>query len=276
MNKIAVFFRKYGHKLLTFLIGLAFLSACGFLVFLGVRGIYHRFKPADIYLENVDPNLIWAGAAFDEVRASGMEEGTAEYFELYLANFVRQDFPGFTSPLGLDTDYFVSFGIWQAIKVNGQGVYNMKEDGSFLVPKADVEKYALYSFDYPGKITHRDVEVCGFFDYDSLNGCYKVTSEAMNATYMVPDVIDVKLDEATQTYTLTVDCYYQEGLTENDATEDPTKFAKRLSINLQKIDESMNINEQETLVTNYLFSSCSLVDETMSGEGSEEQKTDKE
>lgn len=264
MNKIAVFFRKYGHKLLTFLIGLAFLSFCAFLLVLGVNRIYHMFKPADIYLENVDPDLIWEGAAFDEVRASGLEEGTAEYFELYIANFVRQDFPGFTDPLGLNTDYFVSYGIWQAIKVNGQGVYNMKEDGSFLIPKSDVEKYALYSFDYGGKIEHRDVEVCGAFDYDSLSDCYRVKNDAMNGTYMVPNVVDVKYDEETQTYTLTVDCYYQEALSEEDATQDPTKFAKRLAITLRKVEEVMTINDTETDVTNYLYTSCALVDETIS------------
>lgn len=272
MNKIAVFFRKYGHKLLTFTIGLAFLTFCGLLIYMGGNFIYHRFKPADIYLDNVDPDLIWEGSAFDEVRSSGLEEGSAEYFQLYISNFVRQDFPGFTSPLGLDTDYFVSFGIWQAIKVNGQGVYRMKGDGSFLIPKADVEKYAMYSFDYPGKLTHRDVEVCGAFDYDSLNRCYKVKSDAMIVTYMVPKVIDVKFDEATQMYTLTVDCYYQDGHSEEDATEDPTKFAKRLSINLQKTQEVMTINDTETDVTNYLFASCSLVDETVSNDSASNKK----
>lgn len=266
MNKFAVFFRKYGHKILTFSIGLVFLSFCVFMVGVGINRVYHLFKPADIYLENVDPDLIWEGSAFDEVRAAGLEEGSKEYFELYIANFVRQDFPGFTNPLGLNTDYFVSFGVWQAIKVNGQGVYHMKEDGSFLVPKKDVEKYARYSFDYPGKITHHDVEVCGKFDYDSLSDCYRVGSDAMNTTYMVPKVIDVKFDEATQLYTLSVDCYYQEALSEENATEDPTKFAKRLSITLQKVNEIMTINDTETDVTNYLFNSCALVDETISGE----------
>ncbi len=274
MNKIAVFFRKYGHKLLTFFIGLVFLSFCVFLVGLGINRVYHLFKPADIYLDNVDPDLIWEGSAYDEVRAAGLEEGSKEYFELYISNFVRQNFPGFTNPLGLNTDYFVSFGIWQAIKVNGQGVYHMKEDGSFLVPKSDVEKYALYSFDYPGKITHHDVEVSASFDYDSLSGCYRVESDAMNETYMVPKVIDVKFDEETQLYTLTVDCYYQDGLSEEDATEDPTKFAKRLSITMQKVEEIMTINDAETTVTNYLYNSCALVDETVSNDPAKTEKED--
>ncbi len=264
MNKIAVFFRKYGHKLLTFFIGLAFLSFCVFLLVLGVNRIYHLFKPADIYLENVDPDLIWAGAPFDEVRASELEEGSKEYFELYIANFVRQDFPGFTDPLGLNTDYFVSYGIWQAIKVNGQGVYSMKEDGSFLVPKADVEKYARYSFDYGGKIEHRDIEVCGAFDYDSLSGCYNVDGDVRAEAYLVPDVLDVKFDEETGLYTLSVDCYYQDDLSEEDVTKDPTKFAKRISITMQKVEEVMTINDVETDVVNYLYKSCALVDETIS------------
>lgn len=263
MNKIAVFFRKYGHKLLTFFIGLAFLSVCAFLLVLGGMKVYHMFKPENIYLEGVDPDLIWAGTAFDEARSSGYEEGTAEYFELYIANFVKQDFPGFTDPLALNTDYFVSYGIWQAIKVNGQGVYSMNEDGGFLIPKADVEKYARYSFDYVGSIENRSVEVCGAFSYDKLSGCYKVSSTSMENTYLVPDVIDVKHDEETGVYTLTVDCYYDEGLSEEDVTQDPTKFAKRIAITLQEVEEVMTINDEETIVTNYLYTSCALVDETI-------------
>lgn len=264
MNKIAIFFRKYGHKLLTFFIGLAFLSLCAFLIVLGGSKIYRMFKPNDIYLDGVDPDLIWAGTAFDEVRTSGLEEGSAEYFELYIANFVKQDFPSFTDPLALNTDYFVSYGIWQAIKVNGQGVYNMDEDGGFLIPKADVEKYARYSFDYSGEIANRSVEVCGAFKYDKLNGCYRVSSTSLENTFLVPKVLDVKFDEATGIYTLTVDCYYDEGLSEEDVTNDPTKFAKRISVTLQKVEEMMTINDTEMAVTNYLYTSCALVDETMS------------
>ncbi|MBQ6823442.1 MAG: hypothetical protein IJP27_02205 [Clostridia bacterium] len=259
MNRFAVFFRKYGHKLLTFCIGLAFLSLCAFLLFLGGNKIYRMFKPENIYLQ--DPALFPGSAPFEEVRGSGFEEGTAEYFELYITNFVKQDFPGFTDPLALNTDYFLSYGIWQAIKVNGQGLYATNEDGEFLIPKADVDKYARYSFDYPGDIPNHSVEVCGNFTYDKLSGCYKVKTTSMEGTVLVPDVIDVKLDEATNVYTLTVDCYYQEGLSEEDVTKDPSKFAKRISITMQKVEEVL---EDESVITNYLYTSCALVDETIS------------
>jgi len=150
MNKITVFFRKYGHKTLTFLIGLAFLGFCAYLLVLGGNKIYHMFKPAHIYEEGVDPSLISASAPFDELRSSGLEEGTPEYFDLYIANFVKQDFPSFSDPSGLNTDYFLSYGIWQAIKVNGQGVYAYDKNGSFLIPKEDVEKFARLNFNYGG------------------------------------------------------------------------------------------------------------------------------
>ncbi|MBQ8895037.1 MAG: hypothetical protein IJ043_11605 [Clostridia bacterium] len=262
MNKIAVFFRKYGHKLLTFFIGLAFLSFCVFMLVLGVTRVYHMFKPENIYLQ--DPELFPGSAPFEEVRASGFEEGTAEYFELYIANFVKQDFPSFTDPLALNTDYFVSYGIWQAIKVNGQGLYAPDAEGNYLIPKADVEKYARYSFDFPGKIENHSVEVCGSFTYDTLSGCYKVKTTSMEGTTLVPDVIDVKFDDATNVYTLTVDCYYQEGLSEEDVTKDPTKFAKRISITMQKVEEVLENDGAETVITNYLYSSCALIDETLS------------
>lgn len=264
MNKIAVFFRKYGHKIMTFCIGLVFLSGCAFLIYLGGNKVYHLFNPADIYLEGVDPDLIGASAPFDEVLSSGYEEGTAEYFELYITNFVKQNFPSFTDPLGLDTDYFVSYGIWQAIKVNGQGVYNVREDGTYLIPKEDVEKYARYSFDYGGKIENHSVDVCGSFPYDSLSGCYKVGTTSLETTYLVADVIGVEHDEETDVYTVLVDCYYDNGLSEEDVTQDSTKFAKRISITMQRMEEVVTVDEEDTIVSNYLYTSCTLVDETLS------------
>lgn len=261
MNKIAVFFRKYGHKMLTFFIGLAFLTLCVFLLVLGGNKVYHMFKPAHIYEEGVDPDLIWAGAPFDELNGSGLEEGSAEYFEQYIANFVKQDFPSFSDPVGLNTDYFISYGIWQAIKVNGQGVYAYNKDGSFLIPKSDVEKFARFNFNYNGKIAFRSVDICGSFTYDKLSGCYKDELSDGNS-YLVPDVIDIQFDGETGLYTLLVDCYYDDGLSEEDVTQDRTKFSKRISITLQAVEEIQMVNDTETLVTNYQYTSCTLVDET--------------
>ena len=265
MNKIAVFFRKYGHKILTFSIGLAFLSGCAFLLVMGGNWVYHLFKPAHIYEEGVDPDLIWAGAPFDELRASGLEEGSAEYFEEFIGNFIKQNFPGFSDPLELDTDYFVSYGIWQAIKVNGQGVYATDENGIIRIPKGDVEKFARYNFDFPGEIKNRDVEVGGGFEYDSLSGCYKVNA-AMGNSMMVPNVLDIKTDEEKGETTLLVDCYQSDGLTGEDITQDPTKFVKRITITLRKVEETMTINDEEVPVSNYLYISSALVDETVSGD----------
>ena len=270
MNQIAIFFRKYGHKVLTFCIGLAFLGGCAFLLFLGGNRVYHMYKPEKIYEEGVNPDLIDASAPFEEVRSSGYEVGTKEYFELYINNFIKQDFPSFTDPLELNTDYFISYGIWQAIKVNGQGIYAMQDDGSYLIPKADVEKYARQNFNYVGKISFRSVEVCGAFSYEKLSGCYRVPS-GMSTTFLVPDVIDVKYDEAAGVYTLTVDCYIDDGLSEVDVTTDATKFSKRLSITLQEVEELHTIDGVETTVTDYLYTSCALVDETIeSGNNTEE------
>ena len=265
MNRFAMFFRKYGHKILTFCIGLAFLSFCGVLIWMGADRVYHLFKPENIYEKGVDPDLIWEGAAFDDLRASGLEEGSKEYYEEYISNFVKQDFPGFSDPLELNTDYFVSFGIWQAIKVNAQGVYATDGEGIIRIPKADVEKYAFYNFNYVGDIKHHSVETGGGFEYESLSGCYKVSS-AMGNTFLVPNVLDVKENDETGEVTLLVDLYYNDGLTAEDITQDASKFAKRISIGMQKVEENMIINDAETPVVNYLFTSCALVDETVSGD----------
>ena len=262
MSNFAMFFRKYGHKILTFSIGLVFLAGCAFLLFLGGKRVYRMFRPEHIYEEGVDPDLIWKGAAFDELRAAGLETDSKEYFEQFIANFVKQDFPGFSDPLELNTDYFVSYGIWQAIKVNGQGVYATDKEGIIRIPKADVEKFARYNFDFVGEIKHRDVETGGGFQYESLSGCYLVSS-AMGNTFFVPDVLDVKKDDAGNV-TLLVDLYYNDGLTSDDVTKDSSKFVKRISVTMQQTEEMMSINGNDVPVTNYVYTSCALVDETVS------------
>lgn len=280
MKKILDFFRKYWHKMLTFLIGLAFLSLCCLLVIAGINKIYHMFKPENIYAEGIDPQVIPADIPFEAVRNYGVEEGSKEFFELYIANFVKQNPPNFTEVLSLHPDYLISYGIWQAIEANDQGIYTYRNDNSFLVPKADVEKYALYSFNYPGKLKHHTVDVCGTFKYDRLSGCYRVAPGAVEE-FLVPDVIDVKYDETQGTYTLLADLYYSNGLTEEDVSEDKTRFSRQLSITVQAENEVEVIDGVEKTTTNYLYTGCELIDETLSnqtttGETNEETAENKE
>ncbi len=273
MNKFAIFFRKYGHKIFTFCIGLAFLAGCAFMIYLGGNWVYRQFKPAHIYEEGVDPDLIWKGAPFDELRAAGLEVGSKEFFERYIDNFVKQNFPSYTNALELNTDYFISYGIWQAISVNGQGIYAYQDDGSFLVPKEDVEKYARLNFDFVGEIPFRDVEVCGAFNYERLSGCYRVVPDEKPAL-LVPKILEVKYDETQGIYTLLVDCYVSDGLTEEDVTADASKFSKRISITLLEHDETHEINGQEVTVTDYYYTSCALVDETIDNTPGEVEEED--
>lgn len=88
----------------------------------------------------------------------------------------------------------------------------------------------------------------------------------MGSKFLVPNVLDVREEEDTGLVTLLVDLYYNDGLTFEDVTQDASKFAKRISITMQKVEENLTINDVETAVTNYLYTSCSLVDETVSGD----------
>jgi hypothetical protein len=260
MSKFAMFFRKYGHKILTFCIGLAFLAGCFALVFAGVKQVYHLFRPSDIYEAGWDSELVWPSMAFDELRDTGLPEGSEEYFEVFIANFVRQDFKSFKDPIELNTDYFISYGLWQALDANVNGIYQTDESGTLKIPKADVEKFARYNFDFTGEIKHHDLkDVDGGFDYDSLSGCYRVQA-GMGGSYLVPDVVEVKVDEATGLTTLKVDCYRSEGLTAEDVTQDASKFVKCISITLQRVDDTKEVDGQVVMYTNYLYKSCSMVE----------------
>lgn len=277
MKKFIGFFRKYGHKILTFCIGLAFLATCGVLLWLGGLSIYHMFRPADIYNEGWDSDLVWASMAFDELRDTGLEEGSADFFEVYTANFVREDFKSFKNPLELNTEYFISYGIWQAMDANSHSIYHLHSDGEnergyYLIPKADVEKFARYNFEYEGEFEHKDIPFDGgAFEYDSFSGCYKVPA-GLGYSYLVPDVIDVKVDEEANQTTLTIDCYQSDGLTLEDVTQNKDKFVKRISITLQNVEEVKNVDGEEKTYMNYMYLSCSRVDETVSTGGNEAQQ----
>ena len=262
MNKIAIFFRKYGHKLFTFFVGLAFLAFCAALLIWGGNRIYRLFKPAHIYEEGVDPALISASAPFDEIAGSELEPGSEAFFEAYIASFVRQNFPDFSDPLSLNPDYFLSYGIWQAIKVNAQGVYSFRKDGSILIPAADVEKYARYNFNYNAKIPFHSVNISGNFPYSRLNRCFRV-NPAMDVTYLVPKVLKVSRDEESGEYVVIADCYFDDGMSEGDVTEDSTKFAKRLQITMQPVSEVQLVDGETVTNVSYVYTSCRMLDDTV-------------
>jgi len=218
---------------LTFCIGLAFISLVVWLIISLISGIIGLFR-ADVYSEGVDTaNIAAATALHDQLAA--VEADSEEYFEILLDNFVMQDVPPFSSINSLDSEYMISYGLWQAITLNNsQGVLASGEDGqAYRVPKRLVEKLANYYTDYTAPYKHKNMNLCGEFTYNRLNGTYTVPS-SYPAEYLIPKVVDIKLDEANHTAEVTVDCYQN-----NDVDEDPTanevNFRKREVYTLKKV-----------------------------------------
>ncbi|MBR5783305.1 MAG: hypothetical protein IKY33_03685 [Clostridia bacterium] len=218
---------------LTFCIGLAFIGLVIWLIISLIVGVVGLFR-ADVYSEGVDTNNIAAASAlYDQL--SSVEADSEEYFEILLDNFVMQDVPSFTSINELDSEYLISFGLWQAITLNNsQGVLASGEDGqAYRVPKRLVEKLANYYTDYTESYKHRNMTVCGDFTYNRLNGTYTVPI-SYPTEYLIPNVVEITLDEENQTAQVTVDCYQN-----NDVDEDPlaneANFRKREVYTLKKV-----------------------------------------
>lgn len=226
------FFKEYGHRIFTFMVGLAFISAVVFCVgFVAVK-IYRVFVPNNIYTSSTYESTLYGGSVYEAQDDSAPEDASAEFFEDYLTNLIRQDMPNFQDPTELNDEYIISFGLWQAIKLNNaQGVYTHDSKGNFRVPASDVEMYAQYCLDYASEIKHRTVDICGEFSYNILNKTYKIRSSGVQ-DYLVPDVINVEPGE-NDTYIVTVDCYRSSLISAEDPTNDPKNFYKRVEITLQ-------------------------------------------
>ena len=218
---------------LTFCIGLVFIVLVVWGVVSLIGGIIGLFRAENIYSEGVDTDNIAAALTLKD-QLSAVEADSEEYFEILLDNFVMQDMPSFTNVNDLDSEYLISYGLWQAITLNNsQGVLASGEDGqAYRVPKRLVEKLANYYVNYTEPYQHGNVEVCGAFTYNRLNGTYTVPM-VYPTEYLVPNVVEIELHEDDNTATVTVDCYaYNE--TDEDPTAKESNFRKREVYTLKK------------------------------------------
>ncbi len=222
------------RMILTFCIGLAFICLVVWFLVSLVAGIIGLFHADDIYSAGLDTDNIAAALTLKD-QLDAVEMNSEEYFEILLDNFVMQDMPSFTNINELDSENIISFGLWQAITLNNsQGILASGEDGqAYRVPKRLVEKLANYYVDYTQPYQHKNVEVCGNFTYNRLNGTYTVPS-VYPTEYLIPNVVEIEKHDDDNTVVVTVDCYAY-----NDVDEDPTaketNFRKREVYTLKKV-----------------------------------------
>lgn len=223
------------HMILTFCIGLVAIILAIWLLVALIMGIVGIFHAGDVYSEGVDTDSITAASVLKD-QLDGIEPDSEEYFEILLTNLVMQDIPTFTEPNELDSEYVISFGLWQAITLNNsQGILSSGEEGQiYRVPKSLVEKLATYTLDYTDKFEHKNVDLCGTFTYNKLNGTYAIPV-TYPADYLIPKVTDIAKNEKDGTVEVTVNCYqYTEEI--DDPTEDEANFRKCEIFTLKKAE----------------------------------------
>lgn len=260
VSKVAEYLKKYGHKIFTFCVGLAFIGVVFFCVGFVASRVYRVFVPNNIYSDNSFKTSLYGGSVYETVADEALEEGSPEFFEDYIHNLIRQDMPDFEDPLDLNDEYIISFGLWQAIKLNNaQGVYTYDSRGNFRVPSRDVETFALYCFDFARDIDHRSVDLCGEFSYNFINKTYKIRSAGVE-NYLVPDVVEVEKGESEDIYILTVDCYEDKAMSMEDPTNDPDNFYKRVKITMQDMGVQNYADDIVSPVHRYMVLSMDTVD----------------
>ncbi|MBQ6946482.1 MAG: hypothetical protein IJN42_00395 [Clostridia bacterium] len=244
---------------LTFCIGLAFISLVVWGVWsLGSWTVGH-FRAGQVYSEGVTTESIAAAATLHDQLAE-VEPDSKEYFRILLANFVMQDVPPFAHVDDLDSEYIVSYGLWQTITLNNsQGILAPGENGGYRIPKKLVEKLATYYVEYTDSIKHQNVSICGDFKYNSLNRTYSVPA-SYPTDYLIPKVVNVELNEENNTAEVTVDCYQY-----NDVDEDPTakevNFRKREIYTLKKMGNTA-VNEASIEAVRYTIVSMKQAEKT--------------
>lgn len=246
------------HKIFTFTVGLAFIVFICFVAVTLVNRVYRVFVPDDIY---ADPNYVKhinGASVYETVDGEEYAEGSEQYFENYLSNFIKQDTPYFKEPLDLDDEYIISFGIWQAITLNNsQGIYTYDKKGNFRVPASDVEMFSFYCLDYPEKIKHATVDLCGKFKYNPLNKTYTVPSSGVHE-YLVPDVVKIDKGE-DDTYQLIVDYYKLDLISSENLSSGPQNFVRRVKITMQDMGiQSYNV-QTGTPISRYMIQSLQPV-----------------
>ncbi len=255
---------------LTFCIGLVFIVLVVWLAYSMIAGVVGLFRAGDVYTEGVDTESITAAATLHD-RLIQVEADSEEYFEILLSNFVMQDMPPFASVDDLNSEYIISYGLWQAIALNNsQGILAAGEDGqTYRVPKKLVEKLALYYADYSDTIQHKTVDICGNFKYNKLNGTYAVPI-SYPTDYLIPKVVSVEFNKDDNTAIVTLDCYEY-----NDVDEDPTakevNFRKREVYTLKKAGNTVPA-EAAIEETRYQIVSMKQVEK----EANENQNTEEE
>ncbi len=253
---------------LTFCIGLAFICLVCWGAWAGVTGVIGLFRAENVYSEGVDTESIAAAATLHDQLIS-VEADSEEYFEILLANFVMQDAPPFANINDLDSEYIVSYGLWQTIALNNsQGILAAEDGQAYRVPKKLVEKLARYYADYTDPIRHASVELCGEFKYNKFNGTYTVPL-SYPTDYLIPKVVSVELNPDDNSAVVTVDCYQY-----NDVDEDPTEkevnFRKRQVYTLKKSGNTVPA-EASVEETRYTIVSMSQAEKTAQESESEEE-----
>ena len=221
------------HMALTFTIGLVFIALVVWFIVSLIGGIVNIFHAGNLYSEGVTAGDISAASALSDQLAS-VEPDSEAYFEILLSNIVMQDMPAFKKIDDLDSQYLISYGLWQTITLNNsQGILSIGEDGQqYRVPKALVEKMARYYMPFSKKLEHQEVILCGEFAYNRFNGTYTVPN-SYPANYLVPKVVAIKQNTEMALVEVTVDCYTTDGSMEDPAA-DEDNFRKRVVYTLAR------------------------------------------
>ncbi len=257
LKRALSFLNEKKHEIFTFTVGLAFIAFICFCGVFAANKIYRVFVPDNIYSDAAYESSLYGGSVYES--GATYEEASAEFFENYISNFIRQDVPYFDDPSEINDEYIISFGLWQAITLNNaQGIYSYRNNGSFRVPASDVEMYAQYCLDYASKLKHQTVDICGKFKYSPLSKTYTIPSAGVS-DYLIPDVIDVEKGE-NDSYLLTVDCYKDDSMSAEDPTNDPDNFIRRVKITVQDMGVQ-NYSTQGTPITKYMIMSMKGVSE---------------
>lgn len=225
------------HKVITFILGLAFLIG---IIFGGVYLVTHfkqiavslnlPFTPGDWYPDHLvsEPNTTNNEEDLSSIGVSYSNEMSVEWFDEYLSNFIYLDLPPFNKPSEIKNEDLIYFGVITAANSQKEPSYAVSKDNETIIPANDVEK-SINDFFEGVTVTHMGIE--NFVKYSVDKKEYLLPAIGLDSRYrtIISNVNNISLERTE----ITVNYYNRDYQTEKQKTLDD-KPLKTMVVTLLK------------------------------------------
>ena len=163
-------------------------------------------------------------------------------YEGPIANIAKHDFPFFSDISQLDTDYLLSFGIWEVLSQSRFEESILYDEDGIYVPQESVMECIRLYFPITTQPEFKTVSIYGDFKYLEDTHQYEIPVFGVE-DMLIPRVADKHMDTSHGTVTLTIDYISSNDLSlyEMGETLSPPEQIKSVMLTLKQSGEVYQI-----------------------------------